>query len=568
MLRLARLGALLVLAACARATTTATPPPVAGYDVIIINGKVADGTGNSWYYGDIAISNGRIARITPRGMLRSSARRIIDASGQVVSPGFIDIQGHSGGLLLFGDSRVVGKVSQGVTTEILGEGETPAPMSARMLASANIPADRRALFERFAGEHGFDEWLKAMNSRGTSINVGSFVGAGTIRQYGMGTAMGDATPEALEAMKGALVRGMRDGAFGLASALIYPPNNFASTTELIELAKAMSPYGGVYITHMRSEADRVLEAMDEAIRIGAEGNVPVEIYHLKAAGVRNWGKKAAMLAKVDSARAAGRDVATDMYPYTAGATGLTACLPPWASADDKLFENLSDPATRTRIRAEIERQTSDWENLCELATPRGVLIAALVQPENRQFAGKRLEEIARDRGKDWIETAMDLILSERRRVETTYFLMSEDNVALQMKKPWMKFGTDASGPHPDSVTALLHPRAYGTYPRILGRYVREQGVLTLEDAIRRMTGAVADRLSIRDRGYVRQGMWADITIFDPATIMDVATFENPNRLSVGVNYVLVNGVVTWDNGRHTGARAGAIVRGPGYQAMP
>jgi N-acyl-D-amino-acid deacylase len=384
----------------------------------------------------------------------------------------------------------------------------------------------------------------------------------------MGTAMGDATPEALEAMKGALVRGMRDGAFGLASALIYPPNNFASTTELIELAKAMSPYGGVYITHMRSEADRVLEAMDEAIRIGAEGNVPVEIYHLKAAGVRNWGKKAAMLAKVDSARAAGRDVATDMYPYTAGATGLTACLPPWASADDKLFENLSDPATRTRIRAEIERQTSDWENLCELATPRGVLIAALVQPENRQFAGKRLEEIARDRGKDWIETAMDLILSERRRVETTYFLMSEDNVALQMKKPWMKFGTDASGPHPDSVTALLHPRAYGTYPRILGRYVREQGVLTLEDAIRRMTGAVADRLSIRDRGYVRQGMWADITIFDPATIMDVATFENPNRLSVGVNYVLVNGVVTWDNGRHTGARAGAIVRGPGYQAMP
>lgn len=534
--------------------------------MIIANGRVVDGTGNSWYYGDVAVSDGRIARIAPRGALRQSqAKHYVDARGLVVAPGFIDIQGHSTGLLLNGDSRIVGKASQGVTTEILGEGSTPAPLSQRAVASMEGSGAARALFETFGAARGFDNWLRAMEARGIGINVGSFVGSGTIREFGMGSTMGEATPAALDSMRAAVRRAMEDGAMGIASALIYPPNNFSSTSELIETAKAMAPYGGVYITHMRSEADRVLEAMDEAIRIGAEGGVPVEIYHLKAAGVRNWSKEPAMISKVDSARAAGRDVATNMYPYTAGATGLTACLPPWASADDKLFENLADQATRATMRAEIEHQTTDWENLCELTTPQNVLISNLQHPDNKPHAGKRLSEIAAARNKDWIETAMDLILTERRRVETTYFMMSEENVALQMRKPWMKFGTDAGGPDPDSVRSLLHPRAFGTYPRILGRYVREQGVLTLEDAVRKMSGAVADRLSIRDRGYVREGMWADIAVFDPATITDLATFEKPAQLSTGMRLVLVNGVATWQDGKHTGARPGRIVRGPGWR---
>jgi dihydroorotase/N-acyl-D-amino-acid deacylase len=558
----------ILLAGCARTPAT-TPPPAVAYDLVIENGSIVDGTGNSWFYGDVAISNGHIVRIAPRGMLRAAtARERIDARGLVVAPGFIDIQGQSGGLLLFGDSRVVGKVSQGVTTEILGEGETPAPLTARALqADGNLSPERRALRETIAGARGFDAWLRAMESRGTGINVGSFVGAGTIRQFGMGTAMGDATPAALDSMRAAVTRAMQDGAFGIASALIYPPSTFASTDELIETAKTMAPFGGVYITHMRSEADRVLEAMDEAIRIGAEGGVPVEIYHLKAAGVRNWGKEPAMIAKIDSARALGRDVAANMYPYTAGATGLTSCLPPWTSADDKLFENLADAATRATIRAEIENPTTEWENLCELATPQGVLISSLMQPANRPHAGKRLSDIATAMNKDWITTVMDLILSERRRVETTYFLMTEENIALQMRRPWMKFGTDASGPDPDSVRALLHPRAFGTYPRILGRYVRAQGVLPLEDAVRRMSGAVADRLTIRDRGYLREGMWADVTVFDPATITDLATFEQPNQASTGVRLVLVNGVPVWRDGRHTGAKPGRLVRGPGWTGL-
>jgi N-acyl-D-amino-acid deacylase len=383
--------------------------------------------------------------------------------------------------------------------------------------------------------------------------------------YGMQERMGGATGDTLDWMRGAVRRAMEDGAFGLASALIYPPNTFATTAELIEESKAMAPYGGVYITHMRSEADHLLEAVDEVIRIAAEAGVAAEIYHLKAAGTRNWPKHRLVIAKIDSARAAGIDIQANMYAYTAGATGLTSCLPPQYSAEGKLYENLGNAAVRARIHEEVAHPTSEWEDMCGLASPAGVLITSLRQPQNQQYIGKRLNEIAAMKKEDYLDAAMDLILSEHSRVETTYFLMNEDNVKLQLQQPWMKIGTDAGGPDPDSVRALVHPRTFGNYPRILGKYVRDEQVIPLEDAIRKMTSAVADRLSLQDRGVLRTGMFADIVVFDPATIADRATYEQPKQLSVGVRYVLVNGVLVIRDGKHTGAKPGRALRGPGYK---
>jgi N-acyl-D-amino-acid deacylase len=539
-------------------------PANAPYDVVIENGRVVDGTGSAWFYGDVGIRGDRIAAITPRGMLHAAAARTrVDARSLVVAPGFIDIQDQSGGQLLTGDGRQLGKLTQGVTTGILGEGTTPAPVNA-----AALPANANDLMRRFAQPHGFDAWLTAMEAHGISQNVGSFVGAGTIRVYGMSERMGAATGDALESMRGAVRRSMEDGAFGLASALIYPPNTFATTEELIQEAKAMAPYGGVYITHMRSEADHLLEAIDEVIRISREGGVAGEIYHLKAAGTRNWGKAQQAIAKIDSARAAGVDLQANMYAYTAGATGLTSCLPPAYSAEGKLYENLASAEVRAKIHAETAHPTSEWEDMCALGTPEGVLITSLRRPENQQYVGKRLSEIAQMKKVDYLDAAMDLILSEHNRVETTYFLMNEENVKLQLRQPWMKFGTDAGGPDPDSVRALVHPRTFGNYPRVLGKYVRDEHVLPLEDAIRKMTSAVATRLSIHDRGLLAPGMYADVVVFDPATIADRATYEDPKQLSVGVRHVWVNGTQVIRDGSHTGAKPGRALRGPGYHVRP
>lgn len=550
-----------LLAGCATAGGRA-PQARGEYDLIITNGRVVDGSGAGWFHGDVGVRDGRIVAVAPRGVLaRGAARHVVDAAGMVVAPGFIDIQGHSGGYLLAGDARVIAKVSQGVTTEILGEGSTPAPMSAAMLAAR--PAND-TLARRLAEPHGFDHWLSAMERRGISINVGSFVGGSTLREYGMGLTSGRATGAPLEAMRGALARAMEDGAFGLATALIYPPGVFASTDELVDVVKAMAPHGGLYITHMRSEGDQLLEAIDEAVRIGREGGVPVEIYHLKAAGTRNHAKGPQSIARIDAARAAGLDVQANMYPYTAGGTGLTSCLPPAAQEDGRLFERLADAAERARIRAEVEKPTSNWENLCELAGPEGVLIARLGSDSLRQFSGKRLSEISAARGTDWIETAMTLILAERNRVETLYFLMSEENVALNLQQAWMKIGTDAGGPDPATARGLVHPRAYGTFPRILGRYVRDERVLPLEEAVRKMTSATARRLGITDRGLLAPGFAADIVIFDPATIADNATFDAPHQVSTGVRATFVNGIAVWQDGAHTGARPGRALRGPGY----
>jgi N-acyl-D-amino-acid deacylase len=551
---------------CARGPSLEPTPSADLFDVIIENGRIVDGTGNAWFYGDIGVRGDRIAAIVPRGLLRqATAAERFDATGLVVAPGFIDIQSHSRGPFLHGDGRVVSKITQGITTEIMGEGTTNAPANRWTLSATGEPSQEE--LERaapFMGPNGFSNWLEAMEAHGVTPNIGSFVGAATIRVYAKGMAQGEPTAAELDSMRAAVRWSMEGGAVGIASALIYPPGAFASTEQLIEINKAMAPYGGVYITHLRSEADFFLEGIREAIEIGVGANVPVEIYHLKAGGVRNWHKPAHAIALIDSARAAGVDIQADMYPYVAGGTGLTACFPPWTAADGKLLDNLRDEATRARIREEIEHQTTQWENLCQLATAENVLILGLEKPENQQYVALRLSEIAERQGKDWIETAMDLVLSEEQRVGTIYFLMSESNVMLQMRQPWMKFGTDAGGSDPDSPEGLTHPRAYGTYPRILGKYVREEQVMPLEEAIRKMSSAVTTRLSIQDRGILREGLFADIVMFDPETIIDRATFEDPHQLSVGMEHVLVNGVPVVRNGRHTGAKPGRVVRGPGY----
>ena len=411
-----------------------------------------------------------------------------------------------------------------------------------------------------------------MAEHGGSPNFGSFVGATTVRVYAMGEVAGPASEAQLDTMRKVTRWAMEDGALGVASALIYPPGNFASTDELAEVVAASAPYGGVYITHMRSEADRFLEAIDEAIEIGEKAGVPVEIYHLKAAGVRNYHKAELAIAKIDSARAAGFDVQANMYPYTAGGTGLSALLPPWASEGGTLLDNLRDPEIRQRIHDEILADTAQWENLGVLATPEGVMIstAAEVGPDGEPTGaggavGMRVSEVAAEMGVDWVDAVIEVILMTSGQAGMLVFMMNEENVALQLQQPWIKIGTDASGFDPDSVTGMAHPRSYGTYPRILGKYVRDEGVLRLEDAVRKMSSAVATRLSIHDRGLLKPGMYADVVVFDPATVADQATFEDPHQLSVGIEEVFVNGVQVLRGGEHTGAKPGRIVRGPGYR---
>lgn len=532
---------------------------VAPYDVLILNGRIVDGSGGPSFYGDLAIRGDRIALVGPAGFLTGrEAKDTIDATGLVVSPGFIDLLGQSGWYFLYGDTRLIAKVSQGVTTEIIGEGTTYAPRNRRFIGS-----NPDSLARRFSQPDGFGQFLEAMEKRGTSVNVGAFVGGHTLRQYGMNTRTGPATPAAIAEMQGALVRAMRDGAFGIGTALIYAPGTFADADELIEVSKAMAELDGIYATHLRSEGDGLLDGIDEAIRIGREAGVRVEIWHLKAAGRLNWSKGLESLARIEDARATGLDIEANMYPYVAAATGLTSCLPPSAQGA-QLYTRLANPTQRAAIRREIENPTSFWENLCALATPENVLISRLSTPALRAHSGKRLSEIAAAMGVDWIDAAFNLIQAERNRVETIYFLMDESNVVENMKRPWMKFGSDAGGPNPRAASGLVHPRSYGTFTRVLGPYVRDRQVVPLEEAIRKMTWATARRLGIQERGLLAPGFFADIVVFDPATIGDRATFERPHQVSTGVLRTYVNGKLVWLNGNHTGAKPGRAVRGPAY----
>ena len=536
-------------------------------DVLIRDAKVVDGTGNPWFYGDIAISSDRISEIAPPGHIPAeAAREVVDATGMVASPGFIDILSHSH-LPLMHDPRDLSKITQGVTTEIMGESWTPAPAGGRIKdAFLDLPQKQRALIsdwiERAKGWARFSDWLEALAARGVSPNIGSFLGGGTLREYARGLEMGEPTRGELETMRRVMAEAMEDGALGVAYALIYAPDTYTSTHELIEVAKVVGRYGGIYVTHMRSEGDRLLEAIDEAVEIGRQARVPVEIYHLKASGRQNWHKMPEAIARILAARDAGVDVTADMYPYAASGTGLDSVLPPWVAEGGTYFETLADPAVQERIRAEVLVPSGGWEALAHDIGPEGVMPIGFEQPANLQYAGKRLSEIAALRGQHWIDAVIDLLLSEKHRIFTIYFGMDEGNVALGLQQPWVKISTDAGGVDPAWARELgpTHPRAYGTYPRVLAKYVREEHVLTLEDAVRKMSGAVAARLGLRDRGLLRPGCYAEVVLFDPEAIADRATFADAHQLSTGIRDVWVNGTRVVRGGLHTGATPGRVVR--------
>lgn len=539
------------------------------YDILIHGARVIDGTGNPWCYGDVALEGERIAAVAPPGVIaHEHAADVVDATGMVVCPGFIDILSHAI-LPLMVDGRCLSKITQGITTEIMGEGWTPAPVGGKIdLAKVKQQHLARTIpdwIERMQSWTRFRDWLEAMLESGVSPNIGSFLGGGSLRMYAMGMALGAPSADEMEAMKRVAAEAMGDGAFGVSFALIYPPSAYAETDEIVEICKVISRYGGVYITHLRSEADGLLEAIDEALEIGRRANVPVEIYHLKAAGKGNWNKLDAAIEKIEAARAGGLDVTADMYPYAGAGTGLSSVLPPWASADKGLYENLRDPVLHDKIRAEALQPTGEWEAMVELCGADGVMPIGLFQEENSQYAGRTLAEIADARGQEWVDAAFDLLLSEEQEISTIYFMMDEANVQRKLTLPWNKIATDAGGYDPEWGRKIgpTHPRSYGTFTRVLGKYVREEGVLTLEDAVRKMSSAVANRLGLQDRGLLREGLQADVVVFDPETVADKATYADPHQLSVGVRDVWVNGERVLAGGEHTGATPGQVVSGPG-----
>lgn len=548
-------------------SVTAAPFPAQdSLDFVLRGGRVVDGTGNPWRLADVGILGDRIVAVRAPGQLDEvPAREVIDLHGLVLAPGFIDINGQSDRMYLE-DGGALSKIFQGVTTEIMGESNTPAPLNQKV--TGTIPASDTAGTRRAREWGRFDAWLEEMEAGGVAVNVGSFLGGTTVRRWAMGLAEGSPSPAQLDSMRAVTRRSMQQGAFGVATALIYPPGAYAETDELVEIAQEVAHAGGLYITHMRSESYHILEAIDEAIEIGERSGAPVEIYHLKLAGVENWGLTDAVVERIEAARARGQDVSAGMYPYTAASTGLTACFPPWVQADGGLYRNLADPEQRARIRAEMTGPPTRWENWCRLATPEGSLVASVSNPDHVRFVGRSLADVAQMKGVDWVDAAMDLVLADRTRVGMIYFAMDEDNVRRKLALPWISFGSDAAGWNPRNGGGQPHPRAYGTYPRILGMYVRDEGVLSLEEAIRKSSWAVAQRLGIRDRGLVVEGFFADLVAFDPETIEERSTFARPHQLATGVQWLWVNGTPVLAHGEATDARPGRFLRGPGAQASP
>ena len=533
------------------------------FDLVITNGHIVDGTGSPWYSGDIGIRDGRIAAI---GNLSAAARkRTVDAKGKVVAPGFVDMLGQSETTILV-DPRLPSKIYQGITTEITGEGGSAAPLNDAIIANDRPGYEHYKINPDW---RTFRQYFSRLEKQGMGINLASYVGATQVRRMVLGDADVQPTPEQLEKMKALVREAMSDGAVGVSTSLMYAPAPYAKTEELIALASEASKFGGIYATHMRNESDSALEAIDEAVRIGREAHIPVEIWHFKIAGKANFGKMPDLIARVNKARAEGVDVEADTYAYTAWFNSMSAFIPAWAhdGGDAKLIERLRDPATRARIRKDMETPSKDWDNEWdEISGPQDVMISVVQNPALKKFQGKRLSEVAKMLNKDPMDTLFDLLIEDKAFTDCAVFGMSEPDVALALQQPWVSVDNDSSGTSPEGILGEEHPhpRAYGTFPRILRKYVREEKKLTLEEAIRKFSALPAQRMRLTDRGVLKQGMWADVVLFDPETVRDQATFDDPNRLSEGMEYVLINGVPVIENGKMTGALPGKVLRGAGY----
>ena len=528
------------------------------YDVVIRNGHIVDGTGSPWFAGDIAIRAGRIAAI---GHLDgAAAKRTIDAHGMVVAPGFIDMLGQSETTILV-NPHLPSKIYQGITTEITGEGDSIAPLNDAVIKLDHVTWEHYRVKPTW---RTFAEYFALLRKQGMGINLASYVGATQVRRVVIGEDDRAPTAEELERMKALVRQAMRDGAVCLSTALQYAPAPYARTEELIALAAEAAKLGGTYASHIRDEGNGIDAALDEAFRIGREAKIPVEIWHLKAAGKSNWGRMPEIVARIAAARNAGVDVAADTYAYTAAFNSFSAIIPPWAhdGGDKKLIERLKDPAMRARIRKEMETPSGDWNNEWQQVTgPESFLVGAVQNPKLLPIQGKSIAEIAALWHKDPIDTVFDLLIEDEAFTQVAMFIMSEPDVSLALQQPWVSICNDSQGTAPDGLLGKEHPhpRAYGTFPHILARYVREEKKLTLEEAIRKFTALPAGRMRFADRGVLKAGMWADVVVFDPAMIHDVATFGNPNQLSEGMQYVLVNGVPVIDSGKMTNALPGKVV---------
>ncbi|MBT4784207.1 MAG: D-aminoacylase [Candidatus Marinimicrobia bacterium] len=533
----------------------------ADYDVVIRNGMIYDGTGEKPYSGDVAINNDKIVKVSKS--INGKGKKEINASGLAVSPGFINMLSWATTSLIK-DGRSLSDIKQGVTLEVFGEGWSMGPLNEKMKEQQQTEAEGFEIDWNSLGQY-----LESLERRGVSTNVASFLGATTLRIHEIGFADRKPTDQEMNNMRELVRVAMEEGAMGIGSSLIYAPAFYSSTEELIEICKVASEYGGMYISHMRSESNQFLEALDELIQISEEANIPAEVYHLKAGGIPNHYKMDLAIEKINNARDRGLNITTDMYNYVAGATGLDAHMPPWVQEGgyDKWVERLKDPSIRVRVKEEMIKDTDDWENLGFLAGPDGVLFSDFKNPELRKYVGMTLKEVSEKLNKHYADVAIDFVIEDGSRVGVVYFLMSEDNVKKQIQLPYMSFGSDAGSiaPEGDFLNSNPHPRAYGNFARLLGKYVREEKVISLENAIYKLSGLSASKLKLKERGFLKENYFADIVIFDPNTISDHATFSEPHQLATGMHHVFVNGVQVLESGEHTGMTPGRVVRGPGYK---
>jgi N-acyl-D-amino-acid deacylase len=537
-------------------------PPPADFDVIIKGGTVYDGTETEPRQADVAIRGDRIAGVGD--FKAAKTKTVIDAKGLAVAPGFINMLSWSTESLIQ-DGRSQSEIRQGVTTEIMGEGESMGPVNDRVREHI---LDTQTDIKYDIKWNTLAEYLQYLEKRGISCNVASFLGATTVREYVIGFEDKPPTPEQLEQMRDLVRKEMEAGALGIGTSLIYPPAFYAKTEELIELCKVAAKYQGKYISHMRSEGNQLFEALDELLRIAREAKIPAEVYHIKAAGEKNWPKEDELLARIERAQKEGVNIRANMYTYTAAGTGLDACLPPWTEDGGypALFKRLRDPAAREKIKAEVKIDSDKWENLYLAAgSPEKILLVGFKSDKLKPLTGKTLADVAKMRGKDPIDTIMDLIAEDESRIGTVYYLMSEENVKKELRKRWISFGSDeaSQAPEPPFTKSNPHPRAYGNFVRVLGKYVRDEKVVPMSDAIHRLSGQPATNLGLDHRGFLKEGMFADVVVFDPATISDRATFAKPHQYAVGMKHVFVNGVQVIKDGEHTGAKPGRALWGPG-----